>query len=103
MEVQHIAMVYPIDAEARRAMAKIVGQALGIYPGSLPGHCERCGLAVWIGPRVKAFKEQSPEIKIMCALCAVMTMGPHGEVASLNNPDTPIPDRDGKPGIPGEE
>lgn len=41
-----------------------------MYPGSVKGHCERCQLEVWIGPKAQEWAEREP-VEIVCFVCAI--------------------------------
>lgn len=42
-----------------------------IYPGSVKGTCDTCGLEIWVGPKAQAVREARPDVPLVCFPCGM--------------------------------
>jgi hypothetical protein len=102
-DAKRIIMARPVDpaqytpvrqALWRRVIAE-AGRNPTIYPDSVQMACEMCGIAVWVGPRQRAFLDEEGKVGrapvVLCMLCIGHEVVDADSVAAidLGNPHQP--------------
>jgi hypothetical protein len=85
---------WPVDLEARRRLEAQTGRRLpAVYTGSVKGTCSRCGLEIWIGPRLQGAIETSSST--WPSACRPGRRERSGSDASSRAPSWILPEEDG--------